>query len=231
MITFLPYLAFTMGLMSSFHCIGMCGPIALALPVQKGNRMQQLAALFLYNLGRALTYGLLGMIIGSIGSSIAWIGYLRYLSIGAGILMLLYVFWPTQLNGHLTTPLFWQTAVNAVRKKMGEKLRNPTSMGWFTLGIFNGLLPCGMVYLALISSVATGSMIGSGAYMFLFGLGTFPMMMAVGYFKQWFTPSIRTNLRKLTPVMLAIVGILLVGRGIMIQYPTTSSDTVICHDK
>ena len=117
MITFLPYLAFTMGLMSSFHCIGMCGPIALALPVQKGNRMQQLAALFLYNLGRALTYGLLGMIIGSIGSSIAWIGYLRYLSIGAGILMLLYVFWPTQLNGHLTAPLFWQKAVNAVRKK------------------------------------------------------------------------------------------------------------------
>ncbi|HEV7380931.1 MAG TPA: sulfite exporter TauE/SafE family protein, partial [Dyadobacter sp.] len=191
MITFLPYLAFTMGLMSSFHCIGMCGPIALALPVQNGNHFQQFAALAIYNSGRALTYGILGFLIGSVGASLAWIGYLRYLSILAGVAMLVYVFWAAKLESYLHTPIFWQKGVGFVKKKMSDMLRSRKMSSWFLLGSFNGLLPCGMVYLALISSVATGSMAGGGLYMLLFGLGTMPMMMAVGFFKQWFTPSLR----------------------------------------
>ena len=235
MVTFLPYLALTMGLMSSFHCIGMCGPIALALPVQKGNRLQQLAGLTIYNTGRAFTYAILGLLIGSIGSSLAWIGYLRYLSVFAGILMLAYVFWPARLDTYFHTPLFWQRVVNSIRKKMGEMLRSRKMHGWLLLGIFNGLLPCGMVYLALISSMATGSMAGSGLYMLLFGIGTLPMMMAVGFFKQWFTPNLRTRIRKLTPIVMAVAGIWLVARGLLIQYPantTAKADQItICHGK
>ncbi|WP_229217087.1 sulfite exporter TauE/SafE family protein [Dyadobacter luteus] len=235
MITFLPYLAFTMGLMSSFHCIGMCGPIALALPVQKGNRLQQFAALIVYNSGRAITYALLGMLIGSVGASLAWIGYLRYLSVLAGFAMLIYVFWPATLDKYFHPPLFWQKAVGFVKKKMGDMLRSRKMYSWFLLGSFNGLLPCGMVYLALISSVATGSMVGGGLYMLLFGIGTMPMMMAVGFFKQWFTPTLRTRIRKLTPIMLAVAGVWLVVRGVMIQYPSSSapasSQITICHGK
>jgi sulfite exporter TauE/SafE len=94
MTTALPYLAFTMGLISSLHCIGMCGPIALALPVHKGSRLKQFSGLLLYNSGRALSYSALGLLVGGIGTSIAWLGYLRYLSVFAGLLMLAYVFWP-----------------------------------------------------------------------------------------------------------------------------------------
>lgn len=235
MTTFLPYMAFTMGLMSSFHCIGMCGPIALALPIQKGNRFQQLAGLLLYNFGRAFTYSSLGIIIGTIGSSLAWIGYFRYLSIFAGILMLTYVFWPSQMDAHFRPPLFWQRAVHFVKNKMSKMLQSRTMYGWLLLGIFNGLLPCGMVYLALVSSMATGSMVGSGIYMLLFGIGTLPMMMAVGFFKQWFTPGLRTYIRKLTPFVIAAAGVWLVMRGLLIQYPVTASTpsqaVTICHGR
>jgi sulfite exporter TauE/SafE len=234
MITFLPYLAFTMGLMSSFHCIGMCGPIALALPVQKGDRLQQIIALLSYNTGRAATYGILGLLIGSIGSSLAWIGYLRYMSVLAGVMMLAYVCWPKSLDTYFRPPVIWQKAVWLVKKKMSDMLRSRKMHSWFLLGSFNGLLPCGMVYLALVSSMATGSMVGGGLYMLLFGLGTMPMMMAVGFFKQWFTPSFRTRIRKLTPIMLAIAGIWLVARGAFIQYPSSSqpaSQITICHGK
>jgi sulfite exporter TauE/SafE len=234
MITFLPYLAVTMGLMSSFHCIGMCGPIALALPVQKGDRLQQIIALLSYNTGRAATYGILGLLIGSIGSSLAWIGYLRYMSVLAGVMMLAYVFWPKFLDTYFRPPLIWQKAVGLVKKKMSNMLRGRNMYSWLLLGTFNGLLPCGMVYLALVSSMATGSMVGGGLYMLLFGLGTMPMMMAVGFFKQWFTPSFRTRIRKLTPIMLAMAGIWLIARGVFIQYPSSSqpaSQITICHGK
>ncbi|MCF0058019.1 sulfite exporter TauE/SafE family protein [Dyadobacter sp. CY356] len=231
----LPYLALSMGLLSSFHCIAMCGPIALALPVQKGNKLQQFSGLTLYNTGRTFTYASLGIILGSVGSTFTWIGYLRYLSIFSGILMLLYVLWPTRLAHYFHLPIFWQKFIQHLKKQMGEMLRSRKLQSFFLLGILNGLLPCGLVYLALISSIATGNAFSGGLYMLMFGIGTLPAMMAVGFFKQWFSTSLRSYVRKLTPIMLAIAGIILVMRGIMIEYPVNNSSDgssiTICHGK
>lgn len=231
----LPYLAITMGLMSSFHCIGMCGPIALALPVKKGSRLLQFSALVFYNTGRAFTYGILGATIGLVGSSIAWIGYFRFISIFAGILMLFYVLWPSWLDTYLHPPKIWQKLIQSVRKKMASALQSRKLYSWLILGVLNGLLPCGMVYLALVSSIATGSVTDGGIFMLIFGIGTFPVMMAVGFFKSLFTPPLRSRIRKLTPFVIAAAGIWLVARGIFIQYPSkpdqTSTKITICHGK
>lgn len=233
MIGVLPYLALTMGLMSSFHCIGMCGPVALALPIQRGNRLQQFAGLLLYNSGRAITYAILGLVVGFFGSSIAFLGYLRYLSIFSGTLMLGYVFCPSKFNLFLHPPKVWQLAVKRIKENMSTMLRSRRMYGWFMLGTLNGLLPCGLVYLALVSSVATGSSVSGGFYMLLFGLGTMPAMMAVGFFRNWFTPVLRTRLHRVVPFFIAFAGIWLVVRGVLIQYPaskTTPSGTItICH--
>lgn len=235
MVNALPYLALSMGLLSSFHCIAMCGPIALALPVQKGNKFQQFAGLAFYNIGRTFTYSALGIALGSLGSSFAWIGYLRYLSIFSGVLMLLYVLWPTHLDSYFHPPKFWQKFIQHIKKKMGEMLRSRKMQSWFLLGLLNGLLPCGLVYLALISSIATGNAFNGGFYMLIFGIGTLPAMMAVGFFKQWFSVSLRTYIRKLTPFMLTLAGIVLIMRGILIQYPihnaSSSNSITICHGK
>lgn len=231
MITVLPFLAISMGLISSLHCVGMCGPIALALPVHKGTRTRQVAGMLAYNAGRTLTYATFGMTVGMLGTSLAWLGVLRYASIGVGILMLGYVFWPAGLERQLRMPLFWQKMVGKLRQKMSFYIRKADLPSIALLGMLNGAIPCGMVYMALMSSVATGSIGGGGAFMALFGLGTMPAMLALGIAKQQFTPGLRTRIRKLTPILVAIAGIWLVARGVMTSYPKhpkAATDITIC---
>lgn len=231
MITVLPYLAISMGLISSFHCVGMCGPIALALPVHKGTRTQQIAGVLAYNAGRALTYAMFGMVIGAFGASLEWLGVLRYAFIAVGGAMLVFVFWPSGLVHRLHMPLFWQKTIGLLRQRMAIYLKKGDLSGMLLLGMLNGAIPCGMVYMALLSSVATGSVWGGGAFMVLFGLGTMPAMLALGMAKQQFTPALRTRIRKLTPILVAIAGIWLIARGITASVPNPSkpsSGITIC---
>ncbi|WP_291044834.1 sulfite exporter TauE/SafE family protein [Dyadobacter sp. 50-39] len=222
MVTVLPYLAISMGLIASFHCVGMCGPITLALPVHKGTRMRQIAGVLAYNAGRALTYATFGVVLGTLGASLAWLGVLRYASVAVGAAMLAYVFWPAGLEQRLHMPLFWQKTVGRLRQRMAIYLKRNDLPGMLLLGMLNGAIPCGMVYMALMSSVATGSAWGGGAFMALFGLGTLPAMLALGIARQQLTPALRTRIRKLTPVLVAIAGIWLVARGVMTSYPAPS---------
>lgn len=231
MITVLPYLALSMGLISSFHCVGMCGPIALALPVHRGTRTQQVAGVIAYNAGRALTYALFGMVIGTLGASMAWLGVLRYASMGVGVAMLAYVLWPAWLEDRLRMPAFWQQMVGRLRQKMGFYLKRHDLPAMVLLGMLNGAIPCGMVYMALLSSVATGSVWGGGGFMMLFGLGTMPAMLALGIARQQLTPAVRMRIRKLTPVLLAVAGIWLLARGVMTNLPDPSrpsAEITIC---
>jgi sulfite exporter TauE/SafE len=215
----LPYLAFSMGLTSSFHCVGMCGPISLALPVHKGTNLQKVAGLFLYNMGRALTYAILGFIIGSIGQTFSGFGLFRYMAIVIGVVMLVYAVWPTHLDRKLQMTSMWQRLIQKIKNQMRLHLKSNTKMSWFILGSLNGLLPCGMVYMALMTSLATGDYLHGGLFLFLFGLGTFPAMFAVGFFQEWFSPQIRTRIKKATPILIATAGIWLIVRGILIEYP------------
>jgi sulfite exporter TauE/SafE len=233
--TALPYLALTMGLLSSFHCIGMCGPIALALPVQKGSRLQQMGGLLSYNIGRAFSYAMLGTVIGVFGNTIALMGWLQYVTLAAGVAMLVYALWPSRFGAVLHTPKFWQRSINSIKKGMSALLRSRKTYGWLLLGMLNGLLPCGLVYLALATSVATGSMLGGALFMFAFGLGTMPMMMAVGFLKNRFTPALRSRFHQITPVFVAIAGIWLLMRGTFIEYHRDDhrppAGITICHGK
>ena len=149
--------------------------------------------------------------------------------------MLAYVLWPAYLDSYFHPPPFWQKFIQLLKKRMAEMLRSRKLQSWFLLGILNGLLPCGLVYMALISSVATGSAVNGGLFMLLFGIGTLPAMMAVGFFKQWFSISLRMHIRKLTPFMLTLAGIILIMRGILIQYPANNSSNLntitVCHGK
>jgi sulfite exporter TauE/SafE len=149
--------------------------------------------------------------------------------------MLAYVLWPASFGRFLHPPKFWQSAVSRIKRAMSVMLRSRKMHGWLVLGSLNGLLPCGLVYLALISSFATGSSSGGAFYMFVFGMGTLPAMMAVGFFKNWFTPAIRTKFHKITPVFIAFAGIWLLFRGVLIQYPkgdhSPTDQITICHGK
>lgn len=232
MISVLPYLAVSMGLISSFHCVGMCGPIALALPVHKGSRARQVAGVLAYHTGRAFTYALFGLLVGTLGASLGWLGVLRYASVAIGIAMVGYTVWPSALGQRLHMPLFWQRAIGRVKQKMGVYIKKTDLPSMVLLGMLNGAVPCGMVYMALMSSVATGHAWASAAFMALFGLGTMPAMLLLGFAKLQFTPALRTRIRKLTPILMAIAGVWLVARGLMpSSYPTHanhSHEITIC---
>lgn len=226
--TLLPYLAFSMGFMSSFHCLGMCGPIALAIPVKASSAYSRIFLYLLYNIGRAVTYMLLGLIVGSIASTVSMAGYFSYFSIAIGVLLVLYAVGPSSLNKYYQMPRFWQFIVSNVKKNMAAVIRSSHPLSKVFLGMLNGLLPCGMVTMALAGSMATGTAVSGGIFMFLFGIGTFPAMLGIGLFKEKISPKFRSAIYRLSPVFVFLIGIWLIIRGLLFDFGSVTDTIPVC---
>ena len=220
------YTAFVLGLVGSLYCIGMCGPIAFVLPVDKTSRKKTFAGSFLYHLGRLISYGLIGLLFGLLGRGLYLAGFQQRLSILIGIIMILLVLLPAStLNRFaVSRPLYlW---IGQVKSKLGLYLKKTSFKALFLIGFFNGFLPCGLVYMALLGSISTGNAIEGASYMMLFGLGTVPMMTAAIYAGNFFKASVRNRIQKAIPIFVVIIGILFILRGMGLGIPYVSpSDT------
>lgn len=205
------YLAFFMGLFGSLHCVAMCGPLVMALPVSGKSTSAIMANRVIYQVGRVITYGLLGVIIAFLGTSITVKGWQQVLSITTGLILIsIAVF--TLLNHRFPGLERWkQHAFQPIIKKMGYWLYKPG--GSFMAGIMNGLLPCGMVYMALAAALNADTVWKGGAFMIVFGSGTFPMMLAVSFFGSMIKKKFKFNLSKWLPSMYLILGIWFMLRG------------------
>lgn len=227
------YLAFTLGLMSSLHCVGMCGPIALALPVHHRSAFGKLLGILAYNAGRMFTYSLLGLLFGLVGSALDFGGIQRGLSIGTGIILLGTVAYSSHWIDRLSAPLPLQKGVQWVKKRLGLLLSRRSFPALFVLGILNGLLPCGLVYMALISSIAMGNPWEGSLFMALFGAGTLPAMSAVAFVKTFISTKFRNQARRLMPAFVAVVAILLILRGLEVKgWPMLgleAKEIPVCH--
>jgi uncharacterized protein len=219
--------------MSSLHCVGMCGPIALALPVHQRSKLGKLVGIFLYNVGRAATYAFFGFLLGFVGNALNLAGLQRSLSIGTGVFMLGAVAYSSHWLDQLSTPSFFQKGVQLIKQKLGALLHNRSFSALFLLGMLNGLLPCGLVYMALISSVATGNPVEGALFMALFGMGTLPAMSAVAFVKNLISITLRNRARRLMPAFVAVVAILLILRGLEVTgWPLLglkSHEIPVCH--
>lgn len=195
------YLAFITGLVSSLHCMGMCGPIVLALPTK--NALNAI----LYNLGRIATYTVLGTVFGLFGKGLYLAGIQQHLSIFLGLLIILMVFLPkVRLS-------FLDRFTSRLRQWFTPFFKRKNAFALFMIGVLNGLLPCGMVYVALLGAVAMSGVAAGAGYMALFGLGTLPMMLAIGFSKKLFKPHFRLKINKLIPVLALCIGALFIVRG------------------
>lgn len=212
---------FILGLTSSLHCMGMCGPIAMAIPVQRKNNWTILNGVLQYNLGRVFTYAILGFLIGSIGLTIHTFGVLQWLSILSGILLIAYA-WRKWLGKSFHAQLPSLNVNGFVSKGIGTILRSKFPFKLPLLGALNGLLPCGMVYVALMNALLAGNQSMSAFAMIGFGLGTLPSMMAVGFAAGKITGALRTKLNATVPYMLTIVGLLVILRGMNLGIPFIS---------
>jgi hypothetical protein len=209
-------LAFFTGLFGSVHCVSMCGPLILALPFSGQSLWVSVLHRLLYQAGRILMYGILGLILGLIGQGFNLLGLQQALSLTTGLLLVLagmnYFIGGNKQNFITSKPLRLLTAT------LGKYLSKP--YGGFIAGGLNGLLPCGMVYIALAQSVNLDTPVESVKFMLLFGLGTLPLLLITIlsplFFRRFRAPGM------LVPLLFIVAGCFLVIRGLNLDVPFIS---------
>ena len=161
--------AFTMGLLGSFHCVGMCGPLALSLPLNNNSFWSKFSGGLLYNAGRIVTYSLFGLVFGIIGKSVALFGFQQWLSIILGVLIIFFVILPKRVTS-FSKNNFVINYFEKIRSSLGKLFLKKNYSSLFSIGLLNGLLPCGLVYMAAAGAVATGDIVNSIFFMAFFVL-------------------------------------------------------------
>lgn len=214
MVTTILISALLLGLMGSFHCIGMCGPIAFILPVDRKNKTKMAAQTILYHLGRMTAYASLGLVFGYVGEGISMVGFQQKISLIMGLLMIILAFIPTTKVLRLKPFKAWNKFVYYIKNSLSYYLQRRSTIGFYVIGFFNGLLPCGLVYIALVGAIANGNPILGALYMAVFGLGTAPMMTLAIYLGNFVSVKIRNKINQLIPYAVVIVGVLFVLRGL-----------------
>lgn len=219
------YTALLFGLISSFHCIGMCGPIAMMLPVDHHHPAKKVVQIMLYHLGRLTAYGMLGLFFGMLGKGLFLAGLQQQLSIAVGILMIVFVLVPERILAkyNFSKPVY--KLISKVKSHLGAQFKRKTPDALFTIGLLNGFLPCGMVYAALFGAIAMQNELLGVTYMVLFGIGTIPMMSAVVLVSNFITVPIRNRIQRLIPIFVIVIGSLFIMRGMGLDIPYISPNT------
>jgi sulfite exporter TauE/SafE len=220
------YSAFIFGLISSLHCIGMCGPIAMMLLVDRSNPAKKVIQILLYHLGRLFAYASLGLVFGILGRGFFMAGMQQQLSIIVGILMIIIAIVPEKIfmKYNFSKPVY--QAISKVKSSLGSQFKRKSPDALFTIGLLNGFLPCGLVYAALFGAIAMQNITLSVTYMVLYGLGTIPMMSAVVYISNVLSLPIRSKLQKMIPVVAVFIGVLFIIRGLGLGIPYLSPSTM-----
>ncbi|MCF8370908.1 MAG: sulfite exporter TauE/SafE family protein [Bacteroidales bacterium] len=207
------YAALIFGLLTGFHCIGMCGPIAISLPLSDQNWTSKTLGGIIYNLGRVVTYSILGGLFGLVGQGLKIAGFQQALAIVVGSIMIASVFFPLLFNKMSKgSPLF--SSVEKLKMKMGLLFGKKSNSALFAIGLLNGLLPCGPVYIALGLSLASGHFLLGSLYMAVFGLGTIPIMLSLSLLGNFISGPIRLKIRKIVPTFIVLMGLWFILKGL-----------------
>lgn len=209
--------AFLTGFFGSFHCVGMCGTIALALPGHQSNWGTFFLGRLLYNSGRVTTYMFLGLLSGLLGTTLKLAGMQQSISIIAGIILIFFALfrWMDSVQWFNTSFLFQSGFFK-------KNLTSDTISAKYIVGIFNGFLPCGFVYMSMVSATITQQWLDAVIYMFLFGLGTFPLMLLLAISGKIWSVSLRKKLNKISGYFILALGFLFILRGLNLGIPYVS---------
>jgi sulfite exporter TauE/SafE len=216
------YTALLFGLIASLHCVGMCGPIAMMLPLDRNNEAKKGTQIITYHIGKLSAYGILGLIFGLLGRSFYLAGLQQQLSIVVGILMIMVAVVPEKefAKYNFSKPIY--RIITKVKSSLGQQFKSKSYKSLFTIGLLNGFLPCGMVYVAIFGAIAMQSISMGIVYMLLFGLGTIPLLTAVIYISNLLSFSFRGTLQKMIPLVAVLIGMLFIIRGLGLDIPYLS---------
>lgn len=216
--------ALTLGFLGSFHCVGMCGPIALALPLNRESLFSKVTGALLYNTGRVFMYALLGGLFGLIGQSIIIAGYQQSLSITLGIAVLTLILLPNKFANKFRVLSFTYSYIGKVKQKLKTLFKKNSFSSLFFIGTLNALLPCGLVYLGIAGAIASGNVLEGSIFMAVFGLGTVPAMLTVALISSSININFRKKINKAVPVFAVSMALLLILRGMNLGIPYISPE-------
>ena len=227
--------AFVLGAAGSAHCIGMCGPLALAVPSPRNTFSSRLSSSIILNSGRLLAYAALGAAIGVFGAGMRLAGLQQVATFGAGVVLVLSVLVPGLLER------WWPTGrialgIGRLRSLLARNLKRTAPEAIFFSGMLNGMFPCGLVYAALLGAAAQGEVGQSVLFMSAFALGTMPALIVLRVGAGSMMGTVRGRLRRLSPVIMLGLGVLMILRGLELGIPYVSPEpqltplqTTTCH--
>lgn len=214
--------ALTIGFLGSFHCIGMCGPIAVALPVPKSSNIVFFSGRVLYNFGRLISYGIMGLLFGFLGKGfVAW-GYQQSLSIALGVIIIILLVIPAKYKNKFLGMNIILKITEPLKRSIGKLFKRTSLPSFLLIGFLNGFLPCGFVYIGLAGAAATGSPVTGMLFMVLFGLGTVPAMLAVSLFGKLISLNVRKKISRAIPVLAFMLALIFILRGLNLGIPYLS---------
>jgi len=214
--------AFIVGLIGSAHCAGMCGPIALALPLRSENWFTRVSGALVYNIGRIFTYMILGAIFGLLGKGLHMAGFQIWASVVIGILMIVMVVIPLIFKKLPSLTNVFEGYSSRLLIGFRNMFRKGDTKSLLGIGILNGILPCGLVYVAVAGAINTGDVMSAMMYMALFGAGTIPVMLAVSLAGTMISLKLRIFVNKLSPYVIVLLGVLFILRGLSLGIPYIS---------
>jgi sulfite exporter TauE/SafE len=200
----------------------MCGPIAMMLPVDRTNQAKKVTQIITYHIGRLFAYATIGFVFGMLGKGFLLAGMQQKMSVFIGITMILIILIPEKVvaNYNFSKPIF--KVISNIKTALGSQFKNKSYKSLFTIGLLNGFLPCGMVYVALFGAIAMQSPTLGILYMVLFGLGTVPMMSSIVYINSFLTIPIRNKIQKAIPYVAVFLGVVFILRGLGLGIPYIS---------
>ncbi|HTN47630.1 MAG TPA: sulfite exporter TauE/SafE family protein [Flavipsychrobacter sp.] len=213
--------ALLMGLTGSLHCAGMCGPIVLFMPFHAMKGWRKWVAVAAYHLGRISMYAAMGWIVYSF-KSVFNPHWQQQVSIITGVLLL--GIGLLNLAGKKILP---STQLQKVYSLWGKLISKPGILSLLVAGWINGMLPCGLVYMALSLSTAADTSFQAVGAMYVFGLGTLPMLLAVTILGHRIHSTAKQWITKAVPVLLFIFAGVFILRGLNLGIPYLSPKVIV----
>lgn len=212
----------TIGLIGSFHCIGMCGPIVVALPLKKHNLISKISGAVLYNSGRVITYSILGILFGLLGQGIQMAGFQQWTSILLGAAMIISVLFPFVFREKITIGNLFTGFSARLITRLRKLFTDRSYFSLLMIGLLNGLLPCGLVYVAIAGAIGSGTVLNGAIFMMLFGIGTIPLLLIATLASDAIGQRVRSKMQRVVPYFVFLLGVLFILRGMSLGIPFIS---------
>lgn len=217
-------LALSIGFIGSFHCIGMCGPIALTLPLNRSSLLNSFIGAILYNSGRIVTYAIIGILFGLLGQGFYMAGLQNMISVSIGIFLLIVLILSNK-KWKLSSIIFSKLhLLQKIKAKLIQLFGKKSNTGLFLIGTLNGLLPCGLVYLGIAGAITSGNVFQSALFMVLFGLGTLPALLFINLLSGNISLTFRNKIKRMVPLAIGLMAVLLIFRGLNLGIPMISPE-------